>query len=91
MVISKKPHRTAGFHENPKKRSQAGFWAVILQFGIWVSGPQQMVGRAGFQDLNKWTDGLGFRTSTDGRTGWVSGPQQMDGRAGFQDLNRQTN
>jgi hypothetical protein len=36
LVISKKPHRIAGFHENPKKRSQAGFWAVILllQFGI---------------------------------------------------------
>jgi hypothetical protein len=36
LVISKKPHRTAGFHENPEKMSQAGFWAVILllQFGI---------------------------------------------------------
>jgi len=33
---------------------------------------------------------MGFRTSTDGRTGWVSGPQQMDGRVGFQDLNRWT-
>ncbi len=44
MVISKKPHRTVGFHENPEKKSQAGFWAVILllQFGIWVSGPQQI-------------------------------------------------
>jgi hypothetical protein len=33
--------RTVGFHENPEKRSQAGFWAVILllQFGIWVLGP----------------------------------------------------
>jgi len=42
-VISKKPHRIAGFHENPEKKSQAGFWAVILllQFGIWVSGPRQ--------------------------------------------------
>jgi hypothetical protein len=41
LVISKKPHRTAGFHKNPEKRSQAGFWAVILllQFGIWVSRP----------------------------------------------------
>jgi hypothetical protein len=56
LVISKKPHRTTGFHENSEKRSQAGFWAVILllQFGIWVSGPQQMDGRD-----------LGFRTSTD--------------------------
>jgi hypothetical protein len=44
MVISKKPHRIVGFHENPEKKSQAGFWAVILllQFGIWVSGPQQI-------------------------------------------------
>jgi len=36
LVISKIPHRTVGFHKNPEKRSQAGFWAVILllQFGI---------------------------------------------------------
>jgi hypothetical protein len=56
LVISKKPHRTAGFHENPEKRSQAGFWAVILllQFGIWVSRPRQMDKRD-----------LGFRTSTN--------------------------
>jgi len=42
LVISKKPHRTVGFHKNPEKRSQAGFWVVILllQFGIWVSGPR---------------------------------------------------
>jgi hypothetical protein len=42
LVISKKPHITAGFHENPEKRSQAGFWVVILllQFGIWVSIPR---------------------------------------------------
>jgi hypothetical protein len=41
-LFQKKPHRTAGFHENPKKKSQAGFWAVILllQFGIWVLRPQ---------------------------------------------------
>jgi hypothetical protein len=25
LVISKKPHRTSGFHENPEKRNQAGF------------------------------------------------------------------
>jgi hypothetical protein len=39
----KKPHRIVGFHENLEKRSQAGFWAVILllQFRIWVSGPRQ--------------------------------------------------
>jgi hypothetical protein len=56
LVISKKPHRTTGFHENLEKRSQAGFWAVILllQFGIWVSGPRQ----TDRQDL-------GFKTSTD--------------------------
>jgi hypothetical protein len=56
LVISKKPHRTAGFHENPEKRSQACFWAVILllQFGIWVSGPRQTDRRD-----------RGFRTSTD--------------------------
>jgi hypothetical protein len=55
LVISKKPQRTAGFHENLEKRSQAGFWAVILllQFGIWVSRPRQM----DRQDL-------GFKTST---------------------------
>ncbi len=47
----KKPHRTTGFHENPEKRSQIGFWAVIL---LWVSGPRQ----TNRQDL-------GFRTSTD--------------------------
>ncbi len=42
LVISKKPHRTARFHENLEKRSQAGFWVVILllQFEIWVSGPR---------------------------------------------------
>jgi len=36
LVISKKPHRTAGFHKNPEKRSQVGFSAVILllQFEI---------------------------------------------------------
>jgi hypothetical protein len=36
LVISKKNHKTIGFHENPEKRSQASFWAVILllQFGI---------------------------------------------------------
>jgi hypothetical protein len=36
LVISKKPHKTAGFDENPKKKSQVGFWVVILllQFGI---------------------------------------------------------
>jgi hypothetical protein len=56
LVISKKPHRTVGFHENPEKRSHAGFWAVILllQFGIWVSRPRQTDRRD-----------LGFRTSTD--------------------------
>jgi hypothetical protein len=56
LVISKKSHRTAGFHENPEKRSQAGFWAVILllQFGIWVSEPRQTDRRD-----------LGFKTSTD--------------------------
>jgi hypothetical protein len=56
LVISKKLHRIAGFHENPKKRSQAGFWAVILhlQFGIWVSGPRQTDRRD-----------LGFKTSID--------------------------
>jgi len=64
LVISKKPHRTAGFHENPEKRSQAGFWAVILllQFEIWVSGPRQ----TDKQDL-------GFRTSTD-KTKWRNRP-----------------
>jgi hypothetical protein len=43
LVTSKKPHRIVEFHENPKKRSQGDFWAVILllQFGIWVSRPQQ--------------------------------------------------
>ncbi len=42
LVILKKPHRTAEFHENPEKKSQAGFWVVILllQFGIWVLGPR---------------------------------------------------
>jgi hypothetical protein len=30
LVISKKPHRIVGFHENSEKRNQAGFWAVIL-------------------------------------------------------------
>ncbi len=52
----KKPHRTVGFHKKPEKRSQAGFWAVILllQFGIWVSGPQQTNRRD-----------LGFKTSTN--------------------------
>jgi hypothetical protein len=61
LVISKKPHKTVRFHENPKKRSQVGFWAVILllQFGIWVSRPRQMDGRD-----------LGFRTSTDGQKGF---------------------
>jgi hypothetical protein len=56
LVISKKPHRTAGFHENLEKRSQVGFWAVILllQFGIWVSGPRQTDKRD-----------LGFRTLID--------------------------
>jgi hypothetical protein len=36
LAISKKPHKTVGFHENLEKRSQAGFWAVtlLLQFGI---------------------------------------------------------
>jgi hypothetical protein len=54
LVISQKPHRTVEFHENPEKRSQAGFWAVILllQFGIWVSRPRQTDRRD-----------LGFKTS----------------------------
>jgi hypothetical protein len=54
--FTKTQNRTAGFHENPEKRNQAGFWAVILllQFGIWVSGPRQMDRRD-----------LGFRTSTN--------------------------
>jgi hypothetical protein len=71
LVISKKPHRIGGFHENLENRSQAGFWVVILflQFGIWVSGPRQTDGqdlgfktwadrhmRSGFQDLDKQTD-----------------------------------
>jgi len=30
LFISKKPHRTAGFHENLEKITQASFWAVIL-------------------------------------------------------------
>jgi hypothetical protein len=84
-LFKKKPHKTAEFHENPKKRSQAGFWAIILllQFGIWVSGPRQTDRRD-----------LGFKTSTDGQTGsgfqdldrrtdaqiWVSGPRQTDRR-----------
>jgi hypothetical protein len=50
----KKPHRTAEFHE---KRSQAGFWAVILllQFRIWVSGPRQ----TDIRDLDKLGKGVG--------------------------------
>jgi hypothetical protein len=36
LVISKKPHRTTEFHENPKKRSQAGFWAIILLLQIGI-------------------------------------------------------
>jgi hypothetical protein len=38
----KKTSQNCRFHENPKKRSQAGFWAVILllQFGIWVLRPR---------------------------------------------------
>jgi hypothetical protein len=94
LVISKKPHRTVGFHENPEKRSQAGFWAVILllQFGIWVSRPRQM-DRWDLRfrtSIDRRTD-LGFRTSTDGQTRsgfqdldrrideiWVSGPRQTD-------------
>jgi len=77
-IQNQKPHKTAGFHENPKKRSQAGFWAVILllQFGIWVLGPRQTdkrdMGfrtstdeqtRSGFQDLDRQTNGI-----------WVLGP-----------------
>ncbi len=56
LVISKKPHRIVEFDENLEKRSQAGFWAVILllQFEIWISGPRQ----TNRQDL-------GFKTSTD--------------------------
>ncbi len=60
LVISKKPHTTVGFHKNPEKRSQAGFWAVILllQFEIWVSRPRQMDRRD-----------LGFRTLINGQMG----------------------
>jgi hypothetical protein len=67
LVISKKPHRTTEFHENPEKKSQAGFWVVILllQFGIEVSGLRQTDKR----DLN-------FRTSIDGQM--RSGFQDLD-------------
>ncbi len=81
------------------------YFILLLQFGIWVSGPRQTDRRD-----------LGFRTSTDGQTGsgfqdldrrtvgiWVSRPQQTDRRdlgfrtstdgqsgSGFQDLDRRT-
>ncbi len=41
LVISKKPHRTAGFHENPEKRSQVGFWAFIWDLGFKTSIDRQ--------------------------------------------------
>jgi hypothetical protein len=81
------------------------YFILLLQFGIWVSGPRQTDRRdlgfktstdghteSGFQDLDKQTDGI-----------WVSEPQQMDSRdlgfrtltngqsgSGFQDLDRWT-
>ncbi len=53
---------------------------LLLQIGIWVSGPRQTDRRdLGFRTSTDRRTDLGFRTSTDEQT-----------RSGFQDLDRRT-